>query len=450
MAGENAVAPGSSVAVDNLTYADKESAVAPPTHGMQDNGWLSVLPCRRRDAPNMVSLRADVLVEYAMHAASLLQHLLTTREQAIRAELQAAQAAAAGQEQRGHELLTRAAQKVEFKALMMEAVEEVSMRHEQATAQLVKTLSEMSSAGNNHGVGNDSSSSSSASSSSSDNNNSCDGGGQDKAEWSTEKLVDGVQAVMREELRLVQAEVHKLHDSVATTQHALEQQCVAPLTDVREGLWAVQRQMQATRRSDDEHRRRGEEEEEAKATVDGAALQQVVEETVSCVLRRAAESGAMDKLAMTAAQRAHVHAANASVTAYGQESEDRSCAVHTGEPASSRLDEHHADDVNGVNSSEAAAAAAGNYVRAAEVAVRAMQKDGGDAALLGGRARAALPSAANAMRAARIRRDGRICVALQPAWKRRAKQHVSMVESAAASSSGKKECYFAWHAPVRS
>ncbi|KPA82869.1 hypothetical protein ABB37_02633 [Leptomonas pyrrhocoris] len=105
----------------------------------------------------------DALVSDALRIAALAQVLMQRKEAQLRAEFAAAQQRNAVSAD--SESVARAAQKVEIKTMVTEAVEEVSVRHEQATAHLVKTLSSM--------VG----------------------------QWSLEKLSDTLEAIMRDELK---------------------------------------------------------------------------------------------------------------------------------------------------------------------------------------------------------------------------------------------------------
>ncbi|KPI89154.1 hypothetical protein ABL78_1717 [Leptomonas seymouri] len=105
----------------------------------------------------------DALVADALRIAALTQVLLLRKETQLREEFAAAQQRSAVSAD--SEAVARAAQKVEIKTMVTEAVEEVSVRHEQATAHLVKTLSSM--------VG----------------------------QWSLEKLSDTLEAIIRDEVK---------------------------------------------------------------------------------------------------------------------------------------------------------------------------------------------------------------------------------------------------------
>ncbi|KAG5481230.1 hypothetical protein CUR178_06462 [Leishmania enriettii] len=105
----------------------------------------------------------DTLVADAVRIAALTQVLVQRKEAQLRKHLEAAQQSHAVNA--NSEAVARAAQRVEMKTMVTEAVEEVSVRHEQATAHLVKTLSSM--------VG----------------------------QWSLEKLSDTLEAVVRDQVK---------------------------------------------------------------------------------------------------------------------------------------------------------------------------------------------------------------------------------------------------------
>lgn len=83
---------------------------------------------------------ADRLIDYSLRIAALIQAILRQREAEMRAQVAAAQPKAT---EADSEEIARAAQCIEIKSMVTEAVEKVSVRHEQATAHLVKTLSSM-------------------------------------------------------------------------------------------------------------------------------------------------------------------------------------------------------------------------------------------------------------------------------------------------------------------
>ncbi|KAL7708381.1 hypothetical protein N2W54_000756 [Lotmaria passim] len=120
----------------------------------------------------------DALVSDALRIAALAQVLVQRKEAQLREEFAAVQQRSAASAD--SEAVARAAQKAEMKTMVTEAVEEVSVRHEQATAHLVKTLSSM--------VG----------------------------QWSLEKLSDTLEAIMRDEVKPIMDVLEERLGSVTT------------------------------------------------------------------------------------------------------------------------------------------------------------------------------------------------------------------------------------------
>jgi hypothetical protein len=138
---------------------------SPATDGPQKRSAEAVgtMTTTTAAASAAVPRHPDTVVADALRIAALTQALVQRREAQLRDEFTAAQQrSAVGADS---EAVARAAQKVEMKTMVTEAVEEVSVRHEQATAHLVKTLSSM--------VG----------------------------QWSLEKLSDTLEVIMRDEVK---------------------------------------------------------------------------------------------------------------------------------------------------------------------------------------------------------------------------------------------------------
>ncbi|KAG5480582.1 hypothetical protein LSCM1_06286 [Leishmania martiniquensis] len=108
---------------------------------------------------------SDTLVTDAIRVAALTHVLVQRKEVQLRAHMEAARQSNAVKAD--SEAVARAAQRVEMKTMVAEAVEEVSVRHQQATAHLVKTLSSM--------VG----------------------------QWSLEKLSDTLEAIVRDQVKSI-------------------------------------------------------------------------------------------------------------------------------------------------------------------------------------------------------------------------------------------------------
>ncbi|CAG9572811.1 conserved hypothetical protein [Leishmania major strain Friedlin] len=132
---------------------------------LSEQPWLLSSPLQR-ETPSSSSPRQqhpDTLVADAIRIAALTQVLVQRKEAQLRGHFEAAQQSSAMNAD--SEAVARAAQRVEMKTMVTEAVEEVSVRHEQATAHLVKTLSSI--------VG----------------------------QWSLEKLSDTLEAIVRDEVK---------------------------------------------------------------------------------------------------------------------------------------------------------------------------------------------------------------------------------------------------------
>ncbi|KAI5688381.1 hypothetical protein MNV84_02761 [Leishmania braziliensis] len=130
----------------------------------------------------------DTLVADAIRVTALTQVLVQRKEAQLRQHFEAAQQSSAVNA--NSEAVAREAQRVEMKSMVTAAVEEVSVRHEQATAHLVKTLSSMA------------------------------------GQWSLEKLSDTLEAIVRDEVKpIMDALEERLggassHNSVAANVEA--------------------------------------------------------------------------------------------------------------------------------------------------------------------------------------------------------------------------------------
>lgn len=132
---------------------------------LSDQPWL-LCSSLQWETPSSSSPRPphpDTLVSDAIRIAALTQVFVQRKEALLRQHFEAAQQSSAMNAD--SEAVARAAQRVEMKTMVTEAVEEVSVRHEQATAHLVKTLSSI--------VG----------------------------QWSLEKLSDTLEAIVRDEVK---------------------------------------------------------------------------------------------------------------------------------------------------------------------------------------------------------------------------------------------------------
>ncbi|CAJ1005000.1 hypothetical protein Q4I28_000315 [Leishmania naiffi] len=114
-------------------------------------------------SPHQHQQHPDTLVADAIRVTALTQVLVQRKEAQLRQHFEAAQQSSAVNA--NSEAVARAAQRVEMKSMVTAAVEEVSVRHEQATAHLVKTLSSMA------------------------------------GQWSLEKLSDTLEAIVRDEVK---------------------------------------------------------------------------------------------------------------------------------------------------------------------------------------------------------------------------------------------------------
>ncbi|KAG5503081.1 hypothetical protein JIQ42_07044 [Leishmania sp. Namibia] len=132
---------------------------------LSEQPWLlrSPSPAETPSPSSHQQQHPDTLVADAVRIAALTQVLVQRKEAQLRKHLEAAQQSHAVNAD--SEAVARAAQRVEMKTMVTEAVEEVSVRHEQATAHLVKTLSSM--------VG----------------------------QWSLEKLSDTLEAIVRDQVK---------------------------------------------------------------------------------------------------------------------------------------------------------------------------------------------------------------------------------------------------------
>ncbi|KAG5480908.1 hypothetical protein LSCM4_06478 [Leishmania orientalis] len=132
---------------------------------LSEQPWLLRSPSPAETPPpsSHQQQHPDTLVADAVRIAALTQVLVQRKEAQLRKHLEAAQQSHAVNAD--SEAVARAAQRVEMKTMVTEAVEEVSVRHEQATAHLVKTLSSM--------VG----------------------------QWSLEKLSDTLEAIVRDQVK---------------------------------------------------------------------------------------------------------------------------------------------------------------------------------------------------------------------------------------------------------
>ncbi|XP_010698088.1 hypothetical protein LPMP_190920, partial [Leishmania panamensis] len=130
----------------------------------------------------------DTLVADAIRVTALTQVLVQRKEAQLRQHFEAAQQSSTVNA--NSEAVARAAQRVEMKSMVTAAVEEVSVRHEQATAHLVKTLSSMA------------------------------------GQWSLEKLSDTLETIVRDEVKpIMDALEERLggassHNSVAANVEA--------------------------------------------------------------------------------------------------------------------------------------------------------------------------------------------------------------------------------------
>ncbi|CAJ1014065.1 hypothetical protein, conserved [Leishmania shawi] len=130
----------------------------------------------------------DTLVADAIRVTALTQVLVQRKEAQLRQHFEAAQQSSTVNA--NSEAVARAAQRVEMKSMVTAAVEEVSVRHEQATAHLVKTLSSMA------------------------------------GQWSLEKLSDTLEVIVRDEVKpIMDALEERLggassHNSVAANVEA--------------------------------------------------------------------------------------------------------------------------------------------------------------------------------------------------------------------------------------
>lgn len=186
----------------------KEKEIKMPAAGGAESSWGAHHPHASYRHP-------DALVTEAIRVAAITQTLVQRREAQLRDEF-------AAQQQRNavsadSEAVARAAQKVEIKTMVTEAVEEVSVRHEQATAHLVKTLSSM--------VG----------------------------QWSLEKLSDTLEAIMRDEVKPIMDVLEERLGGAAAAAAAAAapppSAPVPPASDNAEALHKAQTAMQKTMKS---------------------------------------------------------------------------------------------------------------------------------------------------------------------------------------------------------
>ncbi|GET87995.1 hypothetical protein, conserved [Leishmania tarentolae] len=162
--GSEAVMVPSDVSMLSAEAAEVRNTFQEVYRLLSEQPWLSCSPLQTEtSSSSQQQQHPDTLVADAIRIAALTQVLVQRKEAQLREHFEAAQQTSAVNAD--SEAVARAAQRVEVKTMVTEAVEEVSVRHEQATAHLVKTLSSM--------VG----------------------------QWSLEKLSDTLEAIVRDQVK---------------------------------------------------------------------------------------------------------------------------------------------------------------------------------------------------------------------------------------------------------
>ncbi|CCW64700.1 unnamed protein product [Phytomonas sp. EM1] len=146
---------------------------------------LTLPPHSHSFSPPAGGIPLDVLVEQSTRIAAVVESIVERREAQLRRQTGESLGSIYLQAQAEHDELARAAQTVELKTMITEAIEEVSARHEQATSHLVKSLSAM--------VG----------------------------QWSPEKLFDAVEALLKERVNPLREDLQQLIASFETLGEVL-------------------------------------------------------------------------------------------------------------------------------------------------------------------------------------------------------------------------------------